>query len=275
MHRDGDGLGTGALAKLRALAGRGPARSLFVLGTGRSGTHWLGHTLEAHPEVRATIEREPMFGWATRMALDPRLEPRLLPRLLRAYRWQLARSAPLHHLDKSHPNLWIAEHLATGLPGSRFLGIRRSPYATVASMLAHPGVLRWTRRWREFPHPNRFLGITERIAPYYADMPLAARCALRWRAHDVRLAELRERLGDRMLLVEYEQLAHRTAKTLAEIQAFLGLRRPLASPPVRRASLDRWRSELHHEQRSQIAEIVGFGPDDALPALDPTPTRCP
>jgi hypothetical protein len=33
----------------------GPA---FVIGTGRSGTHWLGYALENHPHVRATIEAQ-------------------------------------------------------------------------------------------------------------------------------------------------------------------------------------------------------------------------
>ncbi len=57
-------------------------RPIFVIGTGRSGTHWLGYSLGNHPEIRATIEVQPMFGLSTRMALNPALEMQLFEKLI-------------------------------------------------------------------------------------------------------------------------------------------------------------------------------------------------
>lgn len=103
------------LNKTKYLLGISATRPVFVIGTGRFGTHWLGYALGNHPEVRATVEVEPMFGLSTRMALNPTLEGKLFRRLVMAYRWQLFKSAPRLYLDKSHPNIWIAEKGEEGL----------------------------------------------------------------------------------------------------------------------------------------------------------------
>ena len=43
---------------LRDRSGR-PCQSskIFVIGSGRSGTHWVGYILEAHPDIHVTIEK--------------------------------------------------------------------------------------------------------------------------------------------------------------------------------------------------------------------------
>ena len=97
------------IEKLKYILGVSATRPVFVIGTGRSGTHWLGYSLKDHPEIRATIEVQPMFRWSIRMAIDPALEKQLFGRLVLAYKWQLFKSAPRLYLDKTHPNIWIAE----------------------------------------------------------------------------------------------------------------------------------------------------------------------
>lgn len=237
----------------------GAARKIFVIGTGRSGTHWLGHILEGHPDIHVTIERPPIFTWATEMALDPARKPALLPELIRAYRAEHEAVAPKHYADKSHPNIWHAEDLAAALPDAVFLGIRRNPLATVASMLKHAGVLQWQERWREFPVPNRFLGITAENRDAYGKMPTAARCALRWRSHWERLETLRDALGARLLVLDYEDLIRDAAAQLARLGGFLGLATPIPTPEVRTESLDRWRDELPPDVLRQIADVTGGG----------------
>lgn len=243
--------------------GSGLWRPGFVLGTGRSGTNWIAEALATHPDVRATIEVQPMFRWATRMALEPRHKRRLLRRLIWAYRLQLLRSVPRRYLDKSHPAIWFAEDLQRAFPGAFFLGMEREPYATVASMMRHPGVTKWTRRWREFPVPNRFLGIDEEVAEAYDRLPPAARCALRWKAHHERMGELPAVLGEGFLLVQYEEFAANTDVELERIQRFLRLRRPFPRPEIRTESLTKWRKHLSDADVDAIRGVVGFDPPAA------------
>jgi len=248
--------------KLKYLLGLSPTRPVFIIGTGRSGTHWLGQSLGDHPEVQATVEVQPMFDLATKMALNPSLEKTLFEKLTRAYKWQLLKSAPRLYLDKSHPNIWLAEKLKATFRSALFVGIERNPYATVASMLKHDGVLAWHTRWREFPVPNRFLGITSELAKHYDTIPRAAQCAIRWLAHRDRINVLRGTLGSSLMVISYETFADNTAQTIRQLQNFLGLAAAVPVPNVNRDSLHKWQAHLTPDQIHQIQSIVGF-----LPAL--------
>jgi hypothetical protein len=164
-------------------------------------------------------------------------------------------------LDKSHPNIWIAEKLKMAFPESLFVGIERNPYATVASMMEHKGVSAWHKRWREFPIPNRFLGITEEMAEIYDDVPLASQCAMRWIAHYNRMKELRKNVGDSLMVISYESFSSHPERTLYALQQFLQLHDAIRVPKVKTESLDRWKRRLSAEALKQIQDIVGFPPD--------------
>lgn len=244
-------------AGLRHLSGTEPAVPVFVLGTGRSGTHWLGRSLGAHPEIKASIEGRPQFRLVRKMAMDERLERWLFPILVQVYRLQLLWSAPLLFLDKSHPNLWLAERLLTHFPDARFIGIERNPYATVASMMKHPGVNGWHDQWRNFPVPNRFLGIDRELATRYDDESRAGQCAYRWVAHHQRLRQLRPLLGERLMTIEYERFAEDPQATVELLQAHLGLSVPIPVPKVRSDSLAKWRSQLTEDEIARVRAITG------------------
>lgn len=249
------------LETLKYFFGSTPTRPVFVIGTGRSGTHWLGHSLGDHPEVKATIEVQPMFGLSTQMALNPDLEKLLFRKLVSAYKRQLFSSIPQLYLDKSHPNIWLAEKLKKSFPQSLFIGIERNPYATVASMMKHKGVVAWHTRWREFPIPNRFLGISAQDAETYSNLSLASQCSMRWLAHHQKMHELRDTLGDSLFVISYESFAHDTQKIVNELQVFLGLKTPISTPDVTLDSLHKWTGQLSTQDIEDISSVVGFTPN--------------
>ena len=191
------------------------------------------------------------------MALDASKRDKLYPRLVRRYRLAHALVAPRHYADKSHPNIWLAEKLADTFPEAIFVGIQRNPYATVASMLKHQGVLAWHRQWYRFPIPNSFLGITKENIKWYDQMSLAAKCALRWQAHAEQLERLRVQLGPRLHVVSYEDLILNTKEELERLSNFLGLKSSLPMPVVKVAALDRWRTELPLQAVKDIANVTG------------------
>ena len=77
------------IQKVRYMVGRKTFKPIFVIGTGRSGTHWIGYSIAEHPEIHATIEAEPMFQWSTTMALNPQSEQQLLPKLIKIYKQKI------------------------------------------------------------------------------------------------------------------------------------------------------------------------------------------
>jgi len=231
-------------------------RMIFVIGCGRSGTHWVGYTLQEHPDIHVSIEKPPIFNLVTSISLDLTKKNRLFPKLIKAYASECAAVAPLLYADKSHPNIWLAEDLVSVFPKAQFIGIKRNPYATVASMLKHRGILKWFERWKEFPIPNQFLGITNSNASEYEQLPSATKCALRWKVHAERMASLQTRLGPKLHVIQYEDLINETSGELSKLNKFLALASPIPVPKVKRESLDRWRAELSSETLDQIKQIV-------------------
>jgi succinoglycan biosynthesis protein ExoU len=230
---------------------------IFVLGTGRSGTHWVAWILEPHPELHTLIEKPPIFEWVTEMAIDATAEHRLLASLLERYRLEAGSARPKRLLDKSHPNIWLAERLAQAFPQAKFIGVLRDVYGTVASSLRHEGVSYWAENWEKYPVPNRFLGVHEGNREAYAKMSLAGRCAVRWQTHLHRLDELETTLGDRMIRLRYRDLQTKTAAELARLQGFLGFSAPIPSPEIKAESLERWKKDLSEQQIEEIRAVVG------------------
>lgn len=229
---------------------------LFVVGCGRSGTHWLAHSVAARDDVYATIEDPEIFGLATRLALNPVRRVRGIPRLVSMYRNQIRLNPKPHYLDKSHPVMWYAEELAERMEGATFLGIARGPRATVASMLAHPRVVGWHKRWRTYPLPNAFLGITERDVCGYDKYSRARRCALRWLSHVRRLAELKTSMPDRVVVLSYERLHARPLGTLLELDERLGWSPATPEPRVRVEPMTKWKKGLSAKQLADVESVA-------------------
>lgn len=238
------------------LVGLGASKKIFVVGSGRSGTHWLGYMIGAHPDIAATVEKPPIFPWVTQMALRPEMVGQLYPKLVRRYRHEHGVVLPKHYLDKSHPCIWIAELLAESFPEALFVGIKRDVFGTVNSMLQHEGVLAWIHRWRDYPLPNRFLGIGPDSAAAYDPLPIEAKCAIRWKAHVMQLERLEGVLGKRLMILEYSNLHMDIGAELSRISAFLNLKTPIPCPHIKTRSLDKWRHELSEEQQRNISDAV-------------------
>jgi hypothetical protein len=236
----------------------------FVIGTGRSGTHWLGHTLEHHPEIRETIEVKPIFKWVKQIATNPSNKAELMPKLIKAYKKQMVCSPKKIYLDKSHPNIWLVEDLLQAFPEAQFLGIIRNPFATISSMIEHKRVSRWHKEWKDLPIPNQFLGITEEIAPTYDELSLAEQCAIRWKSHYERMQEVQRKFPKNSLIMHYESLAHNTSKELQRIEKFLGLKQPITAPEIRTESLEKWKAGLSEADIESIEAVVGMSYDAYL-----------
>jgi hypothetical protein len=177
------------------------------------------------------------------------------------YKWQLFKTSQRFYLDKNHPNIWLAEKLKTKLNKSLFIGIERNPYATVASMMKHEEVSEWHKRWREFPIPNRFLGINSELEENYDSIPLASQCAMRWLSHHNKMNALSITLGRDLLVISYESFVRNPKKIINRLRNFLELEIPIAIPEVKMESLYKWERQLSIQEVGQIQYIVGFSPE--------------
>jgi len=229
---------------------------IFIIGSGRSGTHWLGNILGGHKKVRITVEKPDIFNLVTKMAVDPLTRPQLMPRLIQCYNVELTKTKVDFYADKSHPNIWLAEGLANIYLNSIFIGIRRNPYSTIASMLLHKGVLKWQKNWNQYPHPNEFLGTNLIDANLYKNLSASEKAAYRWLSHSKKLDLLKISLGNRITIVNYEDLITNSKKELSKLENFIGLKEiPLITP--QKESLEKWRDQLNMESCNNIRKITG------------------
>lgn len=229
---------------------------ILIIGTGRSGTHWLARIIQQHPGCAGLIEVDPIFTYATQMGLNHSLRDEMMPKLIAAYKDEITKVTPKRFFDKSHPNIWQAEALLAAFPDVQFIGTNRSVQGTVASMLRHGGVQDWIFRWKEYPVPNPFLGITENNQHRYSSLSLAEQCALRWKSHDTRMKGLKETLGDKLYIIGYEALQDNPEQELQKLQQFLRLDTAFTVPEIKRDSRDQWQTQLSAAEIEAVERIA-------------------
>ena len=233
---------------------------IFVLGTGRSGTHLLGRTISSHPSIEGHIEDPKLFHPSVNIAVKQDISSKLYidiqkQRIIKKYKKSLKHSTADYLLDKTHPVIWFAEYLKDKLPNALFVGIIRNAYQTVSSMLNHSGVLNW---YETLPldKPNRFLGITEENCSFFKDLPIESKCAYRWVSHKKELQRLQNVLNERYILFDYDDFLMKMDENLEKLSDFLSLENKFKPEELKIDSLNKWKSFLSKEQIANIDKVT-------------------
>jgi hypothetical protein len=195
-------------------------KKAIIIGTGRSGTNWIGRILAAHPECVHFGEASNVFG--TAMAIGVHGLRDLVPKMIRQMNAVASGFPKKHSVFKAHPAIWAAEDLAKLDDDIVFVGIQRDAVATVASMLAHAGVSGWDAD--QLPVPCPFIGKTEKNADGFGKLAAHVRHAIRVRSHTRELRRLKKALGkDRIRVVNFDTLVKSPTRALKPVEDLLGL----------------------------------------------------
>ena|SRR5690554_3824318 len=230
-------------------------KKVFIVGTGRSGTHLLARTLGSAKEVDAHIESNKYFKLLTNAAIHKNTNDRQsLVKLIREYDSFMNQSKKRIVLDKTHPNLWLIDEINSEISNSYFVGIKRNLYATVNSMLRHEGVLKWYTTL-DLDVPNDFLGINELNMHYFKDLPLEAKCALRWKSHQQKLEEVVVKY-ENFILVDYEDFYNDIGSVLRKINDFVDEDLFYTVEKLNQGGDIKWQQQLSAEQIKNIDAVV-------------------
>lgn len=225
---------------------------IFIIGCGRSGTHLLADCLQG-PDTVVMKEERPQFPWSIAMARNTARQKDLYPLLAEHYRELKERHEPKLFVDKTQPNMWIAEKLADEFPTAKFIGIERGILPVVSSTLLHDGFALNIMFSLSFSMPCPFFGIFDYT---WYELPIEQQYALRWVAHRVEMERLRKVLGDRLVVVQYEDLVNWPLDTVDKLEEFIGLMvRPVKGNTFDKAPLKKWRQNLTEEQVRLIEEV--------------------
>jgi len=227
---------------------------VFVIGSGRSGTHLIGRIIGSHPEFDAYLEHERTFGLVTKIATQ-QVSRKKIDKLISEYSKLFAKSKYEHIVEKSHPNIWLVEELVAAFPQARFVGIYRDVYSTVASMLKHEGVSAW---FDILPQnkTNPFLGINEVNRNDYDSFTIEQKSTLRWKSHYDRLQQLKYSFPNNVLVVDYNELLINQDKYLKELSLFLDIDNSFEPETFNIESLSKWKLQLSNEQIDFIDSVA-------------------
>ena len=228
---------------------------VFIIGSGRSGTHLLGRTIGLVERYDSFIENKESFNFVTKIAVNPKRNPKDIKKVLKLYERIFKKSKNQYILEKTHPNIWLVEDLLEHFSNSKFIGIKRDVYATVASMLKHKGVLNW---YNVLPlnEVNPFLGITTENIEIFKELPIEMKCALRWKSHVNRLDDLQAKFPKEVLVVNYEDFYKDYSKLMKGMASFLDLENPIISETLNSDSLEKWKLSLSKEQIINIDKVL-------------------
>lgn len=197
---------------------------LFVIGTGRSGTHFIGRAIGSHPNIDLLLEDTKNFNLVKKAAVFNKGESYTL-KLVKHYKAIQQASVNNWILEKSHPNIWLTDTLIQHFPNSYFLGMQRNVYQVVNSMLSHDG-LKGVKKWFEIlPHnkPSRFLGINAYNISYYKELPIEAKCVIRWLSHTYELKRIKQEYPNAVTIFDYDRFCLDFEGELHKVEKMVGL----------------------------------------------------
>jgi len=229
---------------------------VFIIGTGRSGTHFLCSCMNHFPGLDDFFggkESKYMFDFISELTLYGQ---KLALPVIKYYHYMQKKVAPALFLDQTHPNIWHVEELLMHFPKAKFIAISRDLYSVIFSMKNHRGVSDWARNHRQYPKPNNFLGISAKNTNLYEEcLSDVQRYTFRWCAHEDRIRDLEESFPDSVLSVSYETLAYDMRNQMTRISEFIGVNPPFEYSEFSEQSLYK-KESLTDTEVSEVAEAL-------------------
>lgn len=229
-------------------------KKIFIVGCGRTGTHLMAQILDSHPDIKGGQENPVLLRQITNYAMGS-CGPIALNSIVAQLEDNIKSVYPSTYLDKHHPNLWLLPEINQQFSDVKFIAMKRSAYATIASMISHPGVTDHTKRWSPDSPDNRFLGTF--AGTQYDTLTLAQKHALRYAAHMKRInSDVRYSDADIMPVV-YEDLVTSPKETVAKVADFVGYDPgDFEVPYMDKSTTYKWRRVLTVQDTLDIDEIL-------------------
>lgn len=225
---------------------------IFIVGTGRSGTHFLCSCLNLFSQVSDKFggRESPYIFWdISKTAVKGK---KLSRHQVGYFHWLQRAVFPKLALDQTHPNLWHVEELLKYFPRAKFIALRRDVRSVIYSMKIHEGTSAWAKNHKNYPKPNRFLGVSENNRELYeTKLSSIQRDVFRWCSHMNRIEEIKTKFPSSVLIIEYDELASDMQLAMKKIANFIGINEPTEYKEFFRESL-RKNENLTDEENEQI-----------------------
>ncbi len=243
---------------MRSRLGRLDDRMVFVVGSPRSGTTFLGETLGSLPgfvdlgEVLPLKMAVPQLLGLPEDVAGPQIR-RILDRMRR-----LALVPGLRGVEQGPETVFVLQSTLHAYPHARAVRILRDGRDVVCSLLERGWLREGQARRRDevaFGHQARFWVEPERREEFERASE-AARAAWVWRVY----VTAARAIGDRTLEIRYERLSEDPQSVAEALAQHLGAPAPVLVDRLAAAhdrSIGRWRRDLTPEQLADVEREAG------------------
>jgi hypothetical protein len=232
---------------------------IFVVGTGRSGTHFVCRSLRGFANAYDPLngnESTPLLKEIAQAAIAHQS----FPQFARNYYLKVnkSRDRASIFIDQHHPNLFFCGELLNIFEKPIFLFPNRPIIQIVASMLNHKGVMAWYEyaRRESLPFPNRFLGLND-ISQIESEK-LNEVCTRRVLAHFAMAKEMQDS-GVDLRLINYENLVRNQADEFAKVfssSELAALGNFTVKEESENSSLTKYRETLSESDIADIQRLI-------------------
>lgn len=251
-------------------------KALFIVGTGRSGTHFTCRALAGFQNIvdpHSGRENVPILRSIATSAIHHRDLERKVISYYKGMRDQIPGGRIF--LDQHHPNLFFVKELREIFDDALFIFPDRPTVQIVASMMRHRGVQKWYQYAKDstssllprnrVPFPNRFLGLASKEELFELDIHKL--CTWRVIAHKNHMNKLAQE-NDFCRLLVYEDLVARQKTAfealfsddeLAELGDFSVVEESNAE------SISKYKEVLSSKQIEEIMEIEAMALKEHAP----------
>jgi hypothetical protein len=232
-------------------------QEIFIIGTGRSGTHYVTKVINSFENVYDPFKGEENridLRIARARAIKNRQTINPVNIAMHKSYSIIARSKGMHYLNQTHPNLFFYEHLSRVFPKAKFVAVMRPELQVVASMMAHSGVTREILRSDLHKFPNQFLGDINQGS--YEKLSTIEKFALRVVAHYNAINHISDR--ENVMVVNYEDFFLDYRQSYEGLAKFLGINKfdYQQGPAFKADSLGKWKGVISEKDNTEIEDIV-------------------
>jgi hypothetical protein len=238
----------------------------FIIGCGRSGTHLLGSILVSNNHFAGTVRdvksKNSRIGRIRNLCETviyyPKKASKHLNSIYSGYTALHNAYKPKNYVDKTHGLIWLAESMASKFEDAFFIGIERASYPLIASYLKK-GLMQGKRdrsSWKNYPIPTRPSGITKEISKFYGRLPIESRAALVWLSHKIQMEKLKNKLGKRLHVVNYDNLLNNFVGEVNELSAFIGVNFTYPANKINRKTNQKYKKQFTAKNIENINKII-------------------
>lgn len=230
--------------------------AIFIIGSGRSGTHLLCKSLLGYRNVNDGLDGQENSKVLESSTISAIMHRELDEWVIKHYKKKISEYNEKNYIfvDQSHTNLFNVKQLRSHFPNAIFLMTERDTVQIVSSYMEGYGKFRVWINWakvNDHPLPNRFLGTTTN--EQLMNTPRHVLATMRTQAVKEEMARVYKEHKDVVYKIKFEDMILKHKTFLESLDIHIGSDRKFVT--IREDVLTKYNNVLSQQEQEEIANV--------------------